>query len=257
VVSVQTANGAPAADAQVRVSAGAGLASDTLFAVTGANGTVVVDHVIIGNFSVRADSGNLSGTTTGSLAANEQKPVVGHLQATASIAGIVRAPNDAPVTEGTVTIGSGSAGVTVAIGNDGTFRADNLVFGSYTLVAYDAQNRVRAHVNDPIVLASPNQVAQTSMKFVGLGSVSGRVLNPNGSSASGLGVTGARPEPRIRWLPPGDNDERRRVLFGGGHPGGSFTVSVANPVRSCAAKPRERSNRTARRRRSTSCCKAT
>ncbi len=227
---MQTANGVPAANAQVRVSAGAGLASDTLFAVTGANGTVVVDHVIIGNFSVRADSGNLSGTTTGSLAANEQKPVVVHLQATASIAGIVRAPNDAPVTEGTVTIGNGSAGVTVAIGSDGTFRADNLVFGSYTLAAYDAQNRLRAHVDDPIVLASPNQVAQTSMKFVGLGSVSGRVLNPDGSSASGLGVQVRSLNPEFGGFRPATTTNAGGFYSAADIPVGSFTVSVANPV---------------------------
>ena len=110
---------------------------------TDATGVAVVNNVIAGSFTVRAFSGILRGSTTGSLAPGEQKPVLVALQPTASIHGVVRAPNDAPVTEGTVTL-DGVGGVTVPIGPDGTFTADGLVLGTYTLTARDAQNRLRA-----------------------------------------------------------------------------------------------------------------
>ena len=184
VVTVQTANHAPVPNAEVRIGAGAGFASDSLFAATGADGTVVVDHVIVGQFSVLAIAGTLRGTVTGVLTANAQKAVLVQLEPTASIAGTVRAPNDAPVSEGTVSIAGGFANLTVPIAPDGTFRADNLNFGGYTLAAYDSAGRVRARVTTPIILAVPNQVVSTSMKFVGLGSVEGRVINPDGSAPS-------------------------------------------------------------------------
>jgi len=230
VVTVQTASGDAVPNAQVRVGAGTGPASDTLFATTDANGTAVVNRVIIGSFNVRADSGNLSGFATGSLAANEQKAVVVHLQPTARIEGVVKAPNDAPVTAGTVNATNGSVSVTVPIGSDGTFHADNLVFGSYTLTAYDAQNRVRAHVLTPIVLSSPNQVAQTSMKFVGLGTVSGRVLNPDGSSAGGLAVQVRSLNAEFGGFRPVTTTNAGGVYSAEDIPVGDFTVSVANPV---------------------------
>ncbi|MEN3340225.1 MAG: large repetitive protein, partial [Acidobacteriota bacterium] len=230
IVTVQTANGASVPGATVRIGAGAGFASDNLVATTGADGTVIVDHVITGAFSVRADAGNLLGFASGTLAPNEQRPVLVHLQATASITGTVRAPNDALVTDGSVTIAAGPIGGTVPMGPDGTFRFDNLTFGSYMLLARDVHDRVRAHVFSPIVLASPDQVAHTSMKYVGLGSVGGRVLNPDGSSAIGLGV-------QVRSLNPEFGGFRPTVSTNAGGfyavpdiPVGDFTISVANTL---------------------------
>ena len=229
VVTVQTANGVPVKGVAIVVQAGTGAASDVVFAQSGDSGVVVVNHVIVGPFSVRAVSGSLSGTTTGTLAAGDQRPVLVKLEPTASIAGTVKAPNDAPVTAGQV-IGSGPSGIfTVPIAADGTFRADNLNLGAYTLAAYDPTGRVRARVTNPIVLVIPNQVAQTSMKFVGLGSVGGRVLNPDGSSAIGLFV-------QVRSLNPAFGGYSGGVTNNGGFylaenvPVGDFTVSVANPV---------------------------
>ena len=116
-----------------------------------------------------AIAGTLRGTSIGTLTANAQKAVLVQLEPTASITGTVRAPNDAPVTAGTVSGGGGLASFNVPISPDGTFRVDNLNFGAYTLTAYDSAGRVRARVTTPIILATPNQVASTSMKFVGLG----------------------------------------------------------------------------------------
>ena len=230
VVTVQTANHAPVPNAEVRIGAGAGFASDSLFAATGADGTVVVDHVIVGQFSVLAIAGTLRGTVTGVLTANAQKAVLVQLEPTASIAGTVRAPNDAPVSEGTVSIAGGFANLTVPIAPDGTFRADNLNFGGYTLVAYDSAGRVRARVTTPIILAVPNQVVSTSMKFVGLGSVEGRVINPDGSSAIGLSVTVHSLNPGFGGFYSGGATNNGGFYAATNVPVGDFTVSVANIV---------------------------
>ncbi|MEQ1868664.1 MAG: Ig-like domain-containing protein [Vicinamibacterales bacterium] len=230
VVTVQSANGVPVPNAEVIVSAGAGAESDVIFAQTGADGRAVVEHVVVGPFNVRAISGILSGVAPGVLTSGEQRAVLVQLQATASIAGVVKAPNDAPVTGGTVALNSGFGSLTVPIGTDGTFRADNLVFGSYVLTARDTENRVRAHVNDPIVLAVPNQLAQTSMKFVGLGTVDGRVINPDGSSAIGLSVTLFSLNPEFGGYRSGGTTNNGGFYAATNLPVGDFTISVANPL---------------------------
>jgi len=110
----------------------------------------------------------------------------------------------------------GFASFSVPIGPDGTFRVNNLNFGSYLLTAYDGFGHVRARVTTPIVLAAPNQVASANMKFVGLGRVEGRVFNPDGSSAIGLGSWDvAQPQSGLRRLLSRRRDEQRRVLLGG------------------------------------------
>jgi hypothetical protein len=196
-------------------------------AQTGDGGIAVIEHVIAGDFSVDALFGILHGSTFGILAANEQKTVLVKLPPTASIAGTVLAPNDAPVDAGTVVVDGQS--FSAAIKPDGSFRIDGMLLGSYSLTAIDKQGRVRAHTSAPIVLASLNQVAQASLKFVGFGSVGGRVVNPDGSSAQDISV-------QIRSL----NAQFGRFAFASTNAGGFYsaidlpvgdvTISAANPT---------------------------
>jgi len=82
----------------------------------------------------------------------------------------------------------------------------------------DGLRRVRpcpARVTTPIVLAAPNQVASANMKFVGLGRVEGRVFNPDGSSAIGLGVTLRSLNPGFGGFYPADATNNGGVLLGG------------------------------------------
>jgi hypothetical protein len=231
IVNVQGANQMPVANASISINAGSGAASDVLTAVTGASGSAIVNHVIVGPFTVHATAANRTGTASGTLAAGEQRTVLVQLEPTAGITGIVRAPNDAPVSGGSVqVVGSTGYQVTVPIGADGTFHADNLNLASYTLTARDVAGRIRARVTDPIVLAVPNQEAQTTMTFVGLGTVGGRVINPDGSSAVGLSVL-------VRSLNAGfGGNQPTAVTNAGGMysvanvPVGDVTISVANPV---------------------------
>jgi len=135
---------------------GAGLASDTLFAVTGANALrwSITHHRKLQRPS---DSGNLSGITTGSLARTSKSR-----WSSISRDREHRRTSERPTTRrlrSTVTIGNGSIGVTVAIGSDGTSAPTTRVRQLHARRVRRAEP-VRAHVNDPIVLALPNQVAQ-------------------------------------------------------------------------------------------------
>ncbi len=222
VITVTDASGAPVKGATVLIG---GLGSTS--AQTGDGGVAVVEHVISGNFTVDALFGILHGTASGFLAPDQQKPVLVKLPATASIAGTVLAPNDAPADAGTVLVDGQSFSAPIA--PNGTFRIDGLLFGVYSLTAVDKQGRVRAHTSSPIVLASLNQVAQASLKFVGLGSVGGRVVNPDGSSAQDISV-------QIRSL----NAQFGRFAFASTNAGGVYaatdlpvgdiTISAANPT---------------------------
>jgi hypothetical protein len=228
VVTVQTANQVPVSNATVRVTAGNSVAGDVLYGTTGLNGTVVIDHVIVGSFSVQATSSTLRGGASGTLLAGQQQAVLVQLEPTASIAGTVKAPNGAPAA-GTVSGQGGNASFTVTLAADGTFQADNLNLGTYSLTAYDAQNRVRAHAA-AVVLAAANQVASTTMKFVGLGGVNGRVLNPDGSSAIGLAVHIRSLNPEFGGFHSGGVTNNGGFYQADSLPVGDFTVSVANPL---------------------------
>ena len=222
VITVTDANGSPVKGASVLIGGLSGGSGQT-----GDGGVAIIEHVIAGAFTVDAFFGSLHGTALGILAANEQKAVLVKLPPTASIAGIVKAPNDAPADAGKVVVDGTLLSSPIAA--DGTFRFDGLLLGTYTLSAYDAAGRVRAHTRTPVALSVLNQVAQASLKFVGLGAVGGRVVNPDGSSAQNVSV-------QIRSL----NAEFGRFASASTNAGGFYavadlpvgnvTVSAANPT---------------------------
>src|SRR5262249_23518531 len=165
------------------------------------------------------------GNGNGTLAAGEQKAITVSLQPTASIAGLVTGPNDAPVTEGTVYVDGTTKSALIQI--DGTYRVDGLPLGSYLLTIRDGGGRLRARSKAVTQLTVLNQVATANFKLVGLGSIPGRVLNPDGSSAQGLIVS-------IRDLNPDFGSFTSSVTNAGGFysasnlAAGNVTVSVAN-----------------------------
>jgi hypothetical protein len=148
------------------------------------------------------------------------------LEPTASITGLITAPNDAPVTEGGTVIIRG-IGLSTPIRPDGTYRVDGLPLKVYELTVRDADGRTRAHSKTPIFLLTPNQVAVANLKMVGLGSITGRVLNPDGSSAQGVFV-------QIRALNPEFGSYASSITNAGGFYGatnlavGDVSVSAAN-----------------------------
>lgn len=194
-VTVVDANGLAVEGAAVSASVStAGGATDQLSGTTGAGGLIVLSNLLSGTVNVTAARSGLTGTAGTTLPAGGDVAVTVQLQPVAAIAGQVFLPNgESPATAGTVHVRYRfSTGVlrTLALSeaNGGTFLAEGLPLAAYDLFAYDAQGRLRAVLRN-VQLTENGQVAGVSMTFVGLGTVSGLVTNPNGSSASGLTVT--------------------------------------------------------------------
>jgi Carboxypeptidase regulatory-like domain len=135
-------------------------------------------------------SGNgVTGALSGTLATDEVRQVTVPLQATGSIAGTVFAPDgQTPVGDAhVIAYIQGVFSATVDVNADGTFRFDNLPLRSYNLQAKDSSGRLRAVING-IALSANGQVVNQPLTFVGLGNVTGRVLNPDSSSAPNMVV---------------------------------------------------------------------
>jgi len=145
------------------------------------------------------------------------------LEPTASITGTVRAPNDAPVTAGTVSGTGGFASFSVPIRADGTFRVDNLNFGSYLLTAYDGSAMSGARVTTPIVLtgAEPGGVRDMSSSA---SARRGPRVNPDGRARSGSRTLRQPQSGFGGFYPP--TRRTTRVLLAANVPIGDFTVSV-------------------------------
>src|SRR5262249_43955626 len=107
------------------------------------------------------------------------------LQPTGSIVGIVYQPDGRNPVDGGRVNGA-------PIGSDGTFRIDGVPFGPLELRAYDSQGRWRAVGSASVAAPGDTQV---SLTFVALGTVTGRVLNPDASSASDMRVEIHSPTP--------------------------------------------------------------
>ena len=187
VATVTDASGSPVAGASVVVDAFGNGASDALFATTGSTGSVVIPHVLAGTFTITATSGGLQGTGSGTLTDGQVNQITIALQPTASIAGTVFGPDgQTPASDARIVV-SGAGSANAGVNTDGTFRVDKLPLGTYSISVYDGLNRLRASAQS-VVLNANGQVASETFTYVGLGNVTGRVLNPDSSSASNLAV---------------------------------------------------------------------
>lgn len=187
VVTVTDGSGNLVGGATVTISSSSAQAADTVQGLTGADGVALVEHVLASNqVWVSASANRLSGGLLTTLAANELKHVTVALEPTASILGTLFQPDgQTPVTDGFVAPCDGCA--KVPVNPDGTFRFD-LTLRTWDLFGYDGQNRKRALARG-VVLNQNAQLVTANMTFIGLGTVSGRVLNPDNSSAPNLQVT--------------------------------------------------------------------
>ena len=188
--TVVNANGVPVSGAHVAIRAETADVAfiDHLSGTTGANGTVVIDHVLAGTVRASATAGGLTSgpQIVRTLAAGQVLPITFTLQETASIAGTVLAPDGAPQTTGSVRALGGLGAGPVQLGEDGTFRFDGLLLGSYDIQAFDAANRLRALAR--VHLTANNQVETVSLTFVAQGTVRGRVIYPEGTGAANRNV---------------------------------------------------------------------
>ena len=186
VVTVVDSNGGAAPFAQVNVSSSNNLAGDGFQVTTDATGIIVVEHVLASNsVSVSARANDLTGSLLTTLQANEIKPITVRLEATATLAGTVYLPDgQTPAAGVPVTcVGCGSA----VTADDGTYRFEGVRLGTWNIEVKDSTGRKRA-LGKNLRLTANGQILTTNLTFVGLGVVTGRVLNPDNSSAPNLFV---------------------------------------------------------------------
>ncbi|WP_211360494.1 carboxypeptidase regulatory-like domain-containing protein [Geobacter argillaceus] len=183
VVTVTNASG-PVGNADVTLHDGYG----TVTQKTAADGVTIFNQVQAGNVSLYAYSGNASATGSASVAVGGSPAVALALPTiqvpVASITGIVYAPDGKTPLAG-ITVGGGQW--SVATGADGTYRLDNHRLATYQLYFVDSTGMVRAKAAN-VVLNQDGQTVVRDVTLVGLGSVSGRVLMPDASSASSIRV---------------------------------------------------------------------
>ncbi len=195
--TVVDALGHPVTGAIVEIRTANPLSSgELLYELTGTDGTALIEHVLVGPFRALAWSRGLIAIADDTLADNELRQVTLRLQPTGAIAGIVYEPDgQTPAASGVVYVHDGGDFTfapyfpiaTATLNGDGVFSIDNLPLRGYNLSVRDGQGRLRAVAKD-IVLASPGQIETRNPTLIGLGSVNGRVLNPDSSSAPNLDV---------------------------------------------------------------------
>jgi protocatechuate 3,4-dioxygenase beta subunit len=192
-VTVNSAGGQPVASAFVLVTALSSTGVEDRFSVTtGGDGTVLIDHVLAGTFTLGAFFGSLDGTATGALASGELKNVTITLTSTGSITGTVVAPDGSPIAGAHVTVVPTQT--TVTTNGQGVYRIDGLRADRYEIEVRDAANRLRARtspsdLSDDAVISTQGQVVTRDFKMIGLGTVTGRVVfGSNGQSAGNVSV---------------------------------------------------------------------
>ena len=191
VVTVTDASGNAVEGAAVVLSASGGGFTDTLSGTTGADGTVAIDRVLAGSFEAVASFGALRGRMSSTVAADEVRRITVALEPTGSITGVVYEPDGhTPSAGARVSVSSGGQALTAFAGADGVYRVDGLTLPpSYTITVADAQGILRARTTTPLKLVFPGHVITNDFIMVGLGTVTGRVINPDSSSAQGLRVS--------------------------------------------------------------------
>lgn len=222
VVTVNNANGAvDGADVSLRDGYG------SITQKTVAGGVAIFNTIQAGSISLYASSGNSGATGSATVTTGASTSVTLTLPiipvAVATITGTVYAPDGKTPLQG-VTVSGGLWNVVSGV--DGTYRLDNHRLSRYDLSFTDSTGMIRARANG-IVLNQDGQTVTRDVAFVGLGSVSGRVLKPDASSAASIRVT-------IRSLNADFGRTATAITDAAGYylverlPVGPFTVSAGN-----------------------------
>ncbi|MFL6388274.1 MAG: carboxypeptidase regulatory-like domain-containing protein [Terriglobales bacterium] len=156
---------------------------------TQADGTLSFANVLAGNFSVSAvnPQTNLTGSTNGNVAVNATTNIAVQLQSSGAIQGTVFGSNGTtPIPNISVQL-SGPVSRQISSSGTGAFRFDIVPTGSYQLRAIDSSGNVRASVG--ISISTQDQVVTQNLVLSGVGTITGRVLNPDSTAAPGAGIT--------------------------------------------------------------------
>ena len=156
---------------------------------TQADGTLTFASVLAGNFSVSAvnPQTNLTGSANGNVAVNTTTNTTVQLQSSGAIQGTVFGSNGTtPIPNISVQL-SGPVSRQISSSGTGSFRFDIVPTGSYQLRAIDSSGNVRASVG--VSISTQDQVVTQNLVLSGVGTITGRVLNPDSSAAPGAGIT--------------------------------------------------------------------
>ncbi len=156
---------------------------------TQADGTLTFANVLAGNFSVSAvnPQTNLTGSTSGNVAVNATTNIAVQLQSSGAIQGTVFGSNGtSPIPNISVQL-SGPVSRQISSSGTGAFRFDIVPTGSYQLRAIDSSGNVRASVG--VSLSTQDQVVTQNLVLSGVGTITGRVLNPDSTAAPGAAIT--------------------------------------------------------------------
>ncbi len=195
---------------------------------TQADGTVVFPNVLAGPFFVTATDPvtHLSGSATSTIVAATPLSITVQLQPAGLVLGQVLGVDGISPIAGTPVQINGPQSRQINTASDGSFRFDALPLGTYTLQALDANGRVRAR-NTGITLASNGDVLTSNLVFVGVGTVQGHVVNPDGTAATFLGVSLRSSNAQIGGLLNTSTDSFGNYSISG-VPVGSFTVTASD-----------------------------
>lgn len=186
VIATVTNSDGPVGGAKVTLTDGYG----SVIQDTAADGIAVFNKVQAGTFTVSAVAGNSSGSGGGTVAVGGTAQVALSLPIiqvpSGSIGGTVYAPDGKTPLAG-IRVAALQVG-TVYTDADGRYRFDNLPLKTHSLTFIDQSGMTRAKAAG-LVLDQDGQSLVRDAVFVGLGSVTGRVLMPDSSSASTMRVS--------------------------------------------------------------------
>lgn len=185
IVTVKDGGLNPLAGAQVKLD------SQTIFGgrqtgTTQANGTLTFANVLAGGYSAFAvdPQTSLTGSNSGNIAANATANITVQLQGAGAVQGTVFAPDGTtPVPNISVQL-NGQVGRQTTTAPNGTFRFDVVPVNTYELRIVDSAGNVRASAL--VTIATHGQVITKNLVLSGVGTVTGRVLNPDATVAPGV-----------------------------------------------------------------------
>jgi hypothetical protein len=187
VVTVVDGGNNPVSEAQVNLS------SQTIFGgtqtgATQADGTLTFNNVLAGNFAVSArdPKTSLSGSNSGNVTVKNTTTIKVQLQSAGNLSGTVFAPDGStPVPNINVQL-VGQVSRQTSSGANGAFKFAVVPANTYQLEAIDSVGTIRAVTN--VTIATQGQQVVQNLTLSGVGTVTGRILNPDGSVAPGVSV---------------------------------------------------------------------
>jgi protocatechuate 3,4-dioxygenase beta subunit len=234
-VTVLNDQGSPAANASLSVQISSAGMTDSLSAKTSADGTAALVQLLSGFFTISASANGVSISSTGFLEPDQVHPVnlklpavvtvPGVPKSTATVYGLVLMADGQPARGGSVKSNSLFFG---AIDVNGQYRIEGVPAAanySYEYTVYDEKGRKRAKPQT-VKSEAPGQY-EANFQFIPLGTLTGRVVNPNGTSASNVNVQIYASS----YLGGFRSAVTNSAGFYESHnfPGGPFTVRVVDP----------------------------